>query len=236
MRSVSGLRFAVALLFAVLPHPGPAHAFAQSYPSKPLKLIVAWPPGGMADSFGRIVAQYLRERLGQKVIVENKPGAAGNIGMAAAARAAPDGYTIATGGAGNLAINPSLYRELPYDALKDFQPVSLGLLFPNVLVVHPSVPARSVQELIALAKASRVKLNYATAGVGSPPHLAAEVFASMTRIETVHVPYNGNPRAVADLLGGQVSLMFSPLAMALSHIQTGKLYALGVTSARRPRR
>lgn len=227
-----GLRMA-GLLSTLIAFSGHVPAFADDYPSKPIKMIIAWPAGGAADFFGRVVAEGLRERLGQPVIVDNRPGVGGNIGMGIAARAAADGYTIATGSTGNLAINPFLYSKLPYDANKDFEPVSMGAMFANVLVVHPSVPAKSVRELIEYARARPGKLNYASAGVGTPNHLAAELFKTMAGVDMVHVPYKGAPPAVTDLLGGRVALMFSPLPTALTHIQSGRLRALGVTSAQR---
>jgi tripartite-type tricarboxylate transporter receptor subunit TctC len=182
---------------------------------------------------GRTVAQKLGERLGQQFVVDNRAGVGGNIGMALAARAPSDGYTLVTGSAGNLAINPTLYRKLPYDAIKDFAPISMGAWFANILVVHPSVPAKSVKEFIRLAKSEGQKLNYASAGVGSPNHLAAELFKSMTGVQMVHVPYKGAPPAVADVVGGHVPLMFSPLPTALVPMKSGRLRALGVTSTTR---
>lgn len=176
----------------------------------------------------RVVAQKLTERLGQPVIVDNKPGASGNIGMELAARAAPDGYTITTGSATNLAINPTLYSRLPYDAIKDFAPISMGALFTHLLVVHPSVPAKSVKELILLIKSKPGEITYASAGAGTPTHLAGVMFASM-----VHVPYKGAAPALSDLLGGHVSVMFPPLPVALPHLGSGRLRVLGVTSSGR---
>ena len=224
---------AVKLLGILLLSSGSASASAQAYPNRPIRMIVPWPAAGAADVMARTVAQKLSERLGQQVFVDNKPGAGGNIGMELAAKAVPDGYTIATGSTGNLSINPTLYSKLPYDAIKDFIPISMGALFPNILVVHPSVPAKSVKEFIALAKSKQEKLTYASAGVGTPNHLAAELFASMAGVQMVHVPYKGAPPAVTDLLGGQVSSMFSPLPTASPHLKSGRLRALGVTSSSR---
>lgn len=233
MSTKSRSPLAASLLSAAVLSLGAATAVAQNYPTKPIRLIVPFPAGGVADFLARTIAQKLTERLGQQVVVDNRPGAGGNIGMEMAARAAPDGYTLATGSAGNLAINPTLYSKLPYDAIKDFAPISMGASFPNILVVHPSVPAKSIKELIVLAKSEQGQLNYASAGVGTPNHLAAELFKSMAGVNMVHVPYKGAPPAVYDLVGGQVSLMFSPLPLALPHIKTGRLRALGVTSTNR---
>lgn len=233
MNSRARLHPAAALLCAMVIGLGAAGAVAQNYPVKPVRMICPWPAGGAADLMARTVAQKLSENLGQQVIVENRPGVGGNIGMGLAARAVPDGYTFATGSAGNLAINPTLYSKLPYDANKDFTPISMGAWFANILVVHPSLPAKSVKELIVIAKAERGQLNYASAGVGTPNHLAAELFKSMTGVQMVHVPYKGAPPAVADVMGGHIPLMFSPLPTALVAMKDGRLRALGVTSAKR---
>lgn len=233
MKSESSLRVPASLLGVIALGLGATSTVAQNYPTRPVRLIIPWPAGGAADIMGRTVALKLTERLGQPVVVDNRPGVGGNIGMALAARAAPDGYTLATGSAGNLAINPTLYSKLPYDAIKDFAPISMGAWFANILVVHPSVPAKSVKELIALAKSKRDQINYASAGVGTPNHLAAELFKHMTGTEIVHVPYKGGPPAVADVVGGHVPLMFSPLPTALAPMRSGRLRALGVTSANR---
>jgi tripartite-type tricarboxylate transporter receptor subunit TctC len=212
---------------------GAAGAAAQDYPNRVVRMVVPWPAGGAADLLGRTVAQKLSERLGHQVVVDNKPGASGNIGTEMAARATPNGYTIATGSVGNLSINPTLYDKLPYDAKKDFAPISMGVAFPNLLVVHPSVPAKSVKEFVVLAKSKNGNLTYASTGIGSPLHLAGELFASMAGVQMVHVPYKGASPAVSDLLGGQVSAMFSPVFITISQIGAGKLRALGVTSASR---
>ena len=196
-------------------------------------MIVAFPPGGGTDILGRMLAQRLGEMLGQNVVVENRGGAGGNLGTEAAARAAPDGYTILMGNVAPNAINVSLYRNLPFDPVADFAPVSLVAATPNVLVVHPSTAARTVKELIALAKARPGTLNFASAGNGSSSHLAGELFRVLAGAEIVHVPYKGAGPAMLDVLSGQVQLYFATLPAALPHVKSGKLAAVAVTSARR---
>jgi len=210
----------------------PAVALAQQYPSRPVRLVVPFPPGGPTDIVGRTIAQQLQERWGQPVVVENRPGAGAIIGMDAVAKAAPDGYTLLLG-SNSLALNKSLYSKLPFELERDFAPVILITRIPNVLVVHPSVPAITVAELIALAKAKPGQLNYASVGTGTGPHLFAELFIRQTGIQLVHIPYKGTAPAVSDLLAGQVQMLFDSLATALPNIRAGKLRALGVTSATR---
>jgi tripartite-type tricarboxylate transporter receptor subunit TctC len=224
---------AALLLHAMSLAFGASNAIGQSYPSKPIRIIVPTPPAGGADLLARTVAQKLSERLGQQVVVDNRPGASGNLGMELAAKAAPDGYTIATGSATNLAINPTLYSKLPYDAVKDFAPISMGALFTHLLVVHPTVPARSVKELIAVLKSSQGEPTYGSAGAGTPTHLAGVMFASSAGVRMVHVPYKGAAPALTDLLGGHISIMFPPLPVALPHLASGRFTVLGVTSLRR---
>jgi len=207
-------------------------AMAQTYPSKPIRWIIPFPPGGAMDVMARALAPKMAESLGQPVITENRPGAGGNIGSEVVAKAPPDGHTILIVSIGQ-AVNPSLYPKMPFDPIKDFAPVSLVAIVPNVLVVNPSVKASSIPELIALAKAQPGKLTYASAGNGTSIHLAGELFTSMAGVDLVHVPYKGSGPAVTDLLGGQVDLMFDSITSAKPHIQAGKLRALGVTSARR---
>lgn len=207
-------------------------AFAQSYPAKPVRIIVPLAPGGGTDIIGRTIAQALSESLGQSFFVENRAGAGGNIGMEATAKAPSDGYTLLVASLG-LAINPSLYRKAGFDPLKDFSLISLVTSGPFVLVVHPSIPATSVKQLVALVKSRPGDLNYASAGSGSGPHLSAELFKSITRVQMVHVPYKGGGPALIDVLSGQVSLMFPSMPAALSHIRAGKLRALAVTTERR---
>jgi tripartite-type tricarboxylate transporter receptor subunit TctC len=208
-------------------------ALAQGYPSKPVRLIVGFPPGGGVDIIARTISQPLSERLGQTVIVENKPGAGGNIAAEQVARSPADGYTLLVSAVSSLAISASLYRHPRYDLLKDLTPVALVASVPNVLVVHPSVPAKNVKELIALAKDKPGKINFGSAGNGTTVHFSGELFKSMAGVDMVHVPYKGAAPAMADLLGGQVQLMFDFLSAAGPQIKAGKLRALGVTSATR---
>ena len=226
-------RFARAALIAALWFGTTMCAFAADYPTRPIRLIVPFATGGGNDTIARVVGQKLSARLSQQVIVDNRAGAGGVIGAELAARAAPDGYTLFLGGVGSHAINPNLHERLPYDPIKDFAPISLLASAPLILVVHPSLPANSAQELIALARAKPGKLNYASNGNGSSSHLAAEMFASMTGIDIVHIPYKGLSPALTDLLGGQVQLMFSSVVAILPHVQSGKLRALAVSGAKR---
>ncbi|HEY1325741.1 MAG TPA: tripartite tricarboxylate transporter substrate binding protein [Casimicrobiaceae bacterium] len=208
-------------------------AARAAYPDRPIHLIVPFAPGGGNDTIARLVGDGLAKELGQPVVVDNRPGAGGIVGAEAAARAPADGYTLFLGGVGSHAINPNLHANLPYDPIKDFAPISLVASAPLILVVHPSVPAHSVRELIALAKAQPGKLNYASNGNGSSSHLAAVVFASMTGVDMVHVPYKGLAPALTDLLSGQVQLMFSSVVAILPHVKAGKLRALAVSSRER---
>src|SRR2546428_12092343 len=202
---------------------------AQVYPAKPIRMIVAYPPGGGTDIVGRMVAQKLGETLGQSVLVENRGGASGNIGTELAARAAPDGYTILMGNVAPNAINVSLFKNLPFDPVADFVPVSLVASTPNILVVHPSTPARTVKEVIALAKAKPGTLNFASAGVGSSSHLAGELFRILAGADIVHVPYKGADPAMVDVLSGQVQLDFATMPAAVPHGESGKLAPVAVT-------
>ena len=223
----------VAILVASLPLCGaPLHVCAQTYPIKPIRIIVPLAPGGGTDIVGRTIAQKLSESLSQSVIVENRAGAGGNIGMEAAAKAPPDGYTVIVTTTG-LASNPSLYDKVPFDPIRDFSPVTFLGLGPFILVVHPSVPANSVNHLLALARSRPGQLNFASAGNGSGSHLSAELFNSMTRVQMVNVSYKGGGPALIDLLGGQVSLMFQSMPVALPYVKVGKLRALAVTTSLR---
>ena len=195
--------------------------------------MVPFAAGGATDVLARLVGERLTATLGQQVVVDNRPGAGGNIGSDVVARAEPDGYTILMGAVGTHAINPSLYPKMPYDPVKDFAPVTLVASVPNVLVVNPEVPANSVQELIDLAKAKPGELNFASSGNGTSIHLSGELFKAMTGTDIVHVPYKGSGPAVTDLLGGQVQMMFDNMPSSLPHVKAGKLRALGVTSAKR---
>ena len=223
-------RLAVGII-AGLALAGPVKA--QDYPSKPIRLVVPFAAGGATDVLARLVGERLTASLGQQVVVDNRPGAGGNIGSDLVARAEPDGYTILMGAVGTHAINPSLYPKMPYDPVKDFAPVTLVASVPNVLVVNPEVPANSVQELIDLAKAKPGELNFASSGNGTSIHLSGELFKAMTGTDIVHVPYKGSGPAVTDLLGGQVQMMFDNMPSSLPHVKAGKLRALGVTSAKR---
>jgi tripartite-type tricarboxylate transporter receptor subunit TctC len=217
------------------------HASAQrtatsvplDYPTKPVRLIVPFPPGGGVDSVARILGQRLSEILGQSVVLDNRGGSGGTIAAEIAARSAPDGYTLFFGGSASHGITPHLYRKLQYDPVKDFAPIILIGSTPYILVIHPSLAATTVKELIALAKANPGKLNYASAGSGSTLHLSGELFKTMAEVDIVHVPYKGAAPALTDLLGGRVQMTFNPAAVVLPHIRNGRLRALGVTSARR---
>jgi tripartite-type tricarboxylate transporter receptor subunit TctC len=210
----------------------PAGAYAQPYPTKPIRMIVSVPPGGPADTLARLVAPKLSESLGQSVVIDNRPGANGNIAYEMAARAAPDGYTLVQVAAG-VAINPSLYREVHYDAVKDFAAITQGINLPNILIVHPSVPAASVKELIALGKSK--PLNFASAGNGTTGHLAVELFRLQAGMNLTHIPYKGGGPALAELIGGQVQALFSATLVAIPQIKAGKVRALATTSAQRSR-
>ena len=206
---------------------------AQSYPTKPIRFIVPFPVGGVADVFARVIGQKLNDAWGQPVVVENRAGAGGNIGAEAVAKAPPDGYMLVMGSIGTHAVNVSLFKKMPYDPVKDFAPVALVLEADGLLVLHPSVPANTVRELIALAKARPGQIAYASAGNGTAGHLAGELFKSMAQVDMVHVPYKGNVPAITDLMGGQTSLLFATMPTVLPQVQAGRLKALGVTGSMR---
>jgi tripartite-type tricarboxylate transporter receptor subunit TctC len=210
-----------------------APALAQDYPTRPVRFIVTFVPGGGTDIVARMVGQKLTEMWNQQVIVDNRGGGGGVIGVQIAANAAPDGYTLLFGTSSGLVINPLLLGKVPYDPVNDFAPVTLLTTNPNMLVVNHAVPARSVKELVALAKASPRKLTYATAGAGSPSHLVMELFSSMTATSFVHVPYKGAGQGIIDLVSGQVQITFNPIPPLLPHVKSGKLKALGVSSTQR---
>jgi tripartite-type tricarboxylate transporter receptor subunit TctC len=223
--------FAIAALLACLM---PGVALAQAgYPSKPIRLIIPFPPGGSTDILGRVLAQQLSDAWKQQVVPDNRGGAGGTIGAELAAKSPADGYTLMMGHIGTLAVNVSLYPKLAYDPLKDFQPVSLVAMVPNVLVVHPSVPAINVQQLIAWLRANPGKANYSSGGNGSGAHLAVEYFKLETKTNIVHVPYKGTAPSVTDLIAGQVNLTMTGAPAVMGHVQSGKLRALAVTSAKR---
>ncbi len=224
---LSARSFCVGLLLALFA----GALLAQSWPSKPIRLVTPYPPGGTTDILSRLFAQSMD--LGQPIIIEARPGAGGNVGTEQVARAAPDGYTLLMGASGPLAINASLFRKLPYDPAKDLSPIVLVASVPLVLVVHPSLPASGVPELIALLKANPDKYSYASAGNGTPQHLSAELFKSITGVRMAHVPYKGSGPAVNDLVGGQVPISFESMIAVLQQVQAGRLRALAVTSLRR---
>ncbi len=203
-------------------------AFAQTYPSRPIRLIVPLPAGGAADIVARLMARWL-ERLGQPIIIENKPGGGTNIGVQAAINAPPDGYTLLFGNAS--AINATLYERLPFDFIRDIAPVAGLVSYPLVMEVNAAFPARTVGEFIAYAKANPGKVNMGSAGIGTVPHLAGEMFKAMTGVDMVHVPYRGEPPAITDMLAGQVQVMFGNVTASITHIRSGALRALAVTTA-----
>ena len=208
-------------------------ADAQSYPTKPIRFIVAVPPGGSTDTLSRLVGQKLGESLGQQVVVDNRPGAHGLIGLEMASKAAPDGYTLVGGGTASMTINPSLYKKLPYDPVKHFAPVVLIAYSSSVLVVNPSIPVKNIAELIARAKAKPGDFRYASAGIGSSPHLSAEVFRTMTGVDILHVPYTGATQGVTATVSGETSMMFTGVASAIAQIKSGRLRALSVNGPKR---
>jgi tripartite-type tricarboxylate transporter receptor subunit TctC len=227
MKPLAFVTLCVAALLAALPA-----GAAETYPTKPIRMIVAVPPGGPADTLARLVSPHLTQSLGHTVVIDNRPGANGNIAYETTARAAPDGYTIVLVAAG-VAINPSLYRDVRYDPVRDFAPLTLGITVPNILVVHPSVRARSVQELVELAKAKPGQLTFASAGNGTSGHLALELFQSSAHIAVTHVPYKGGGPALAELVGGQVQALFSLALAAVPQVKAGRVRALAVTSLKR---
>jgi tripartite-type tricarboxylate transporter receptor subunit TctC len=207
-------------------------AGAQSYPAGPVRVIVPFPPGGGVDGAGRLISQKLSEALGKQFVVDNRPGANGMIGSELAAKSAKDGHTLMVNGA-NFVTTPSLYGKVTYDPVRDFEPVSLLALAPNVLVVHPSLPAKTVKELVALARARPGEVNYAGSGSGSTPHLAAELFNTLAKVTLVHVPYRGTGPAIVGLMSGEASVMFMPTTNAVPLVRSGRLRALAVTSRER---
>ena len=207
-------------------------AFAQVYPIKPVRVIVPFPPAGGTDIIARLLATKISERLGTNFVIDNRPGAGGSIGAEIVARAPADGYTILIASSSHT-INPAVYKKLGYDAARDFAPISLITSGPGILVVHPSVPATTVKELIALAKSKPGQLNYASAGNGTPPHLAGELFKSMAGVDLVHVPYKGNIPAFADMFAGLVSVSFPTITSGLPPVRAGKLRGLALTSSKR---
>ncbi|MGK9165389.1 tripartite tricarboxylate transporter substrate binding protein [Inquilinus limosus] len=236
MMSLHGLfRRTVLLagLAACLALPAGTAPAADAFPSRPITLVVPFSAGGSTDLIARLVAEKMSADLGQTVIVENKAGAGGNIGAAAVAKADPDGYTILMGTIATHALNPAVMKEMPYDPVKDFAPVSLLVLVPNVLEVHPSLPVKSVQELIALLKSKPGEYSYASSGIGTPLHLSGELFKSLAGVDMVHVPYRGAGPALNDVVAGQVPIMFDNLPSSTSFIKAGTLRALAITTKTR---
>ena len=226
---IQACRLVVAFLFALAALP----VEAQGYPSKPIRLICPFPPAGAVDIASRAIANEMTKSLGQPVAVENRPGAGGNLGAEAAARAAPDGYTLFMSTSGIQAINPALYSKMPVDVNKELVPVAPLVSLNNVLVLHPSVKANSVKDVIALAKAQPGKINYASSGNGTSIHMSGAMFTHLTGVDMIHVPYKGSGPAVTDLLAGQVMMMFDNIPSSLPHIKAGKLKALATTGAKR---
>src|SRR5882724_1369024 len=232
MQTMTQFRAAVSVAVALCTVLFGLCAHAQDYPSRPVRIVVPFAPGGPNDIIVRLIAQKLTETWGQPVVVENRPGAGGNIGTDFVAKAAPDGYTLLSVGPGSLIINP-LIGKVPYDTVRDFAPVTVMARAPNALVAHPSLPARSVKELIELARSQPGKVNYGSGGNGSTPHLAGAMFAAMAGIALTHVPYKGTAPATADLIGGQVQIAFLGIPTVLPHVKSGKLRVLAVTGRSR---
>ena len=220
-----------AIAVGVLTNVGAVHA--QPYPSKSIRYVVPYAPGGSTDIVARVLAQKLSDAMGQQVVVDNRPGAGGSIGADIVAKSPPDGYTMVTAVTGIMAINQFLYRKLPFDPEKDFAPVTQVGSLPLILVVHPSIPAKNVRELIAVAKARPGQLNYGSSGVGTATHMTTELFKTMAGIDLVHIPYKGSGQVMGDVIGGQLALIFDQIVSSLPHVQGGKLRMLAITSAKR---
>jgi tripartite-type tricarboxylate transporter receptor subunit TctC len=226
MKNILKLSLSIlALIFA-------ATASAQSFPTKPLKIIVPFPAGGTVDFFARVISTKLSEALGQSVLVENRAGAGGNIAAEAVAKAAPDGYTLLMGSE-IIAINTSLYSKIGYDPVKDLAPITLVGTVPNILIVHPGLPVNSVNDLIALAKKTPGKISFASTGQGTSTHLSSELFKLMANIDMLHIPYKGGPPAIADLISGQVNMMFINMPTGITHVRSGKAKIIAVSSIKR---
>jgi tripartite-type tricarboxylate transporter receptor subunit TctC len=232
MRLIQWVSFGLVALFGSLTT---LSAFSQAadYPSKPIKIVVTFPPGGSADAIIRILSTRLNDKLGQALVIDNRPGAGGNIGLSVVAKAAPDGYVLGVGAAGGLTANSSLYPQMPFDVAKDFQPITMLAAIPFVLVGHPSVPADNMQQLIAYAKSQPGKVSIGHGGNGTAMHLSTALFTQMTDLKMIEVPYRGSGPAAMDTLSGQIQLSITDLAAALPHIKAGKLKAFAVTSPKR---
>jgi tripartite-type tricarboxylate transporter receptor subunit TctC len=216
----------LAILLAALP----TIATAQTFPTKPIRIVVPFPPGGTSDTIARILGQKLTEAWKFQTLIDNRGGVAGSLGAAVAAKAPADGYTLLVGNVGPVAINHNIYRNVGYDPLKDFAPITLAVTAPQIVVVHPSVPAKTFKEFAALVKAHKGKINYGSSGPGSISHLSAELYKRMTKTDMLHVPYKGSALITIALLSGEVDVVFSDMAVVLPHVQAGKLRALAVTS------
>ncbi len=206
-----------------------AGALAQTYPTKPIRVIAPFPAGGTSDTVARILGMKLTEAWGQQIVVENRAGVAGSLGSAAMAKSPPDGYTLLVGNTGPIAINVSMYKNVGYDPVRDFAPVTLAVGGPQIVVVHPSVPAKNIREFMALAKSHKERLNYGSSGPGSVSHLSAEMFKKLTKLDLVHIPYKGSALITPALIGGHVDVVFSDLPVMLPHVKAGKVRALAVT-------
>ena len=229
-RSMKRLALAATAIAALV---AAAPSQAQDFPTRPIRLVVPFPAGGSTDIVARIVAQRMSEDLGQQVVVENQGGAGGNLGSGAVAKAEPDGYTILMGTISTHALNAALYKKLAFDPVKDFEPISLLAVVPNVLVVNPSVPAKTVKEVVDYLKANPGKFSYASSGNGTPLHLSGELFKSLAQVDIVHVPYKGAGPALIDVVSGQVPFMFDNLPSSTEYIKSGRLRGIGVTTAQR---
>jgi tripartite-type tricarboxylate transporter receptor subunit TctC len=228
MRNAMLLMFMTAALSAAI-----TPAAAQEYPTKPVRLVVPFTPGGTTDILGRLVAQKLSEAFGRQVLVDNRPGAGGTIGSDIVAKSPPDGYTLIMGHIGTFGVNPTLYPRLPYDAVKDFQPITLFAMIPNLMSVNPSLPVKSVKELVALARAKPGAMNYGSGGNGSAAHLATEYFKLLTKTNIVHIPYRGTAPAITDILAGNISMIITGVPAQLGFIKAGRLRALAVATSKR---
>ncbi len=227
------MRYSKLLVLAILGGLTSLHATAQTYPTKPVRLIVPFAPGGATDVIARLAGQKLSEQLGQPFLIDNRPGANGNIGTEMAVKSPADGYTLVMSYDGTMAINPSVYKKMPFDSVKDLAPVGSVAQLPLLMVVHPSVPAKTLQEFVALAKSRPGAVNYSSAGYGSAGHLAAELFRGRAGIDIVHVNYKGGGQAVQDLLSGQIQMLMTGLTTADGHLKAGKLRAIAFTAGKR---
>ena len=227
------MRRSISLAFALAMSWVTAAQAQTAWPTKPIRIIVGFAAGGSTDVTARIIGQALSERLGQPVLIENRPGAGGNIGADAAAKADPDGYTLLMATSSTFAANPALYKSLPFDVQADFAPITVTAFIPNLLVVNPSVPVKNLAEFVAYAKANPGKLNYGSAGNGTSQHISGALFNAQAKVETMHVAYRGGALAVNDLLGGQIQVLFAPLVEVVQQVRAEKLRALAITTAKR---